>query len=108
MHNGQMSGYKVVDTQFELRRDVVSLAQIVHAPIKQPTGDVKTFILSANISRHKSEKWAWSNEALPTRPITSSTRLQVSSSAGDFLSTVCPGQTGLRGVWKRSPGQRRH
>ncbi|MFJ6001293.1 hypothetical protein [Arthrobacter sp. NPDC092385] len=56
-----MSSYKVVDTQFELRRDVVSLAQIVHAPIKQPTGEAKTFILSANISRHKSEKWGWSN-----------------------------------------------
>ncbi|WP_199278633.1 hypothetical protein [Arthrobacter sp. CAN_A2] len=47
-----MSSYKVVDTQFELRRDVVSLVQIVHAPIKQPTGEVKTFIVSANISRH--------------------------------------------------------
>lgn len=61
VHNDRMSSYKVVDTQFELRRDVVSLAQIVHAPIKQPTGDVKTFILSANISRHKSDKWGWSN-----------------------------------------------
>jgi hypothetical protein len=61
MHNSRMSDYKVVDTQFELRRDVVNLAQIVHAPIKQPTGEMKTVILSANISRHKSEKWGWSN-----------------------------------------------
>lgn len=52
LNNGRMSSYKVVDTQFELRRDVVSLVQIVHAPIKQPTGEVKTFIVSANISRH--------------------------------------------------------
>ncbi|MFD1845898.1 hypothetical protein [Arthrobacter flavus] len=56
-----MSNYKVVDTQFEKRRDVVSLVQIVHAPIRQPSGEVKTFILSANVSRHKSGKWGWSN-----------------------------------------------
>ena len=60
-NNDRMSSYKIVDTQFELRREVVSLEQIVHAPIRQPAGDSKTFILSANITRHKSEKWGWSS-----------------------------------------------
>ncbi|KRE79592.1 hypothetical protein ASG71_05875 [Arthrobacter sp. Soil763] len=55
-----MSAYKVVDTQFDRQRDGVYLTQIIHAPIRQPSGGVKTFILSASVNRQKSDR-GWSN-----------------------------------------------
>jgi hypothetical protein len=58
--NDPMSDYKIVDTQFERAQYGVSLTQIIHAPIRQPSGEVKTFILSAHISRGKSDKHGWS------------------------------------------------
>lgn len=59
--NDRMSEYKIVDTQFDRQRDGVYLTQIIHAPIRQPSGGVKTFILSASVFRHKSERGGWSN-----------------------------------------------
>lgn len=55
-----MTDYKIVDAQFEHMQHGVSLTQIIHAPIKQSSGEVKTFILSADIFRGKSDKHGWS------------------------------------------------
>lgn len=55
-----MTDYKIVDAQFERPQHGVSLTQIIHAPIRQPSGELKTFILSADIFRGKSDKHGWS------------------------------------------------
>lgn len=52
-----MSEYKIVDTQFEQERGQVSLTQIVHARIPRETGELRTIILTATITRSRSEKW---------------------------------------------------
>jgi hypothetical protein len=52
-----MSEYKVVDTQFDQERGQVSLTQIVHARIPRGTGEQRTIILTATITRSRSEKW---------------------------------------------------
>lgn len=57
--NGGMSEYKykIVDTQFERERGQVSLTQIVHARIPRESGETRTIILTASVTRRRSEKW---------------------------------------------------